>query len=112
VDKTMMLLDLILGAVNGTDFINHPWNTTFSPYTDLFSAGFYLIPLCFIAAALYMKTHNAVAVSSFIWASGLLLVSGSLFMNYPEMALVFIIFTSLGFIGTILGIYYNKKYWG
>jgi hypothetical protein len=110
VDKKMWWIGLVLGAINGTDFINHPWNTTFGPYTNLFSAGFYLIPLCFIAAALYLKTHNGIAVSCFIWGSGLLLVSASMFANYPEMALVFLIFTAAGLVGTFLGVYLNTKW--
>ena len=96
-------------AINGSDLINNPWNTTFLAYTNLLGAGAYIIPLVFIAIALYMKTHNAIAVSSFIWVSGLLLVSGSIFASHPEMAFVFLIFTAFGFVGTFLGIYFNKR---
>ena len=99
------MIGLLFGAINGTDFINNPWNTTFSPYTNLLGAGFYLIPLCFIAAALYVKTHNGVAVSVFIWVSGLLLASGSIFMDYPQMGFVFLVFTVMGMIGTFLAVY-------
>jgi len=97
-------------AINGSDLINHPWNTTFLAYTNLLGPGVYLIVLCFIAAALYMKTKNAIAVTSFIWVSGLLLGSGGLFFTYPEMAIVFYIFAAFGFVGTFLGIYFNKKF--
>lgn len=75
----------------------------------MFSAGFYLIPLSFIALALYMKTRNPVLASSFIWASGLLLASGSIFASYPEMAFVFFIFTAVGIVGVILSVFFMKK---
>ena len=104
------MMDFILGAINGSDFINNPWNITFSPYTNLLGAGFYLIPICFIAAALYVKTHNGVAVGTFIWVSGLLLASGSMFMNYPQMGYVFLLFTVAGMVGTFLAVYFNKKF--
>ena len=100
----------MLLAINGSEFVNNPWNLTFQAYTNLLGPGAFLIVLCFIAAALYMKTHNAIAVSCFIWVSGLLLVGGGLFTNYPEMAFVFLIFTAVGFVGTFLGVYFNRKF--
>jgi hypothetical protein len=104
------LLNFVLNVVNGSDFINNPWNVTFSPYTDLLTAGFYLIPLCFIAAALYMKTRNGIAVTTFILGSGLLLVSGSIFLNYPEMARVFLVFAAAGMVGTFIAVFINVKW--
>lgn len=101
---------MLLGALNGTDFIYHPWNTTFAAYTDLIGPLFYIIVLCFIAVALYIKTHNATAVGSFLWIGGILLVSGSIFINAPEMAMVFTIFTALALAGTFLSIYFGRKY--
>lgn len=103
------MINWLIMIINGTDFINHPWNTTFGAYTDLFSAGFYLIPISFIAIALYVKTHNPVLVSSFIWASGLLLAGGSIFTGYPEMAFVFFIFTVMGIAGVIISLYFMNK---
>jgi len=105
-----MWFNIILAAINGSDFINNPWNTTFGPYTDLLGAGFYLVPICFIAAALYVKTHNGVAVGTFLWVSGILLSSGSIFLNYPQMGFLFLIFTVVSMIGTFLAIYFNKKF--
>jgi len=100
---------MIIFRINGTDFINHPWNTTVSPFVDLLGNGFYLIPLSFIAVALYMKTRNFVLVSAFILASSILLVSGSIFANYPEMASVYTIFIAFGIVGVVLGLYFDIR---
>jgi len=99
----------LLGAINGTDFIDNPWNTTFKVFTDLLGAGFYLVPLSFIAVALYVKTRNPTTVSAFIWASGILMASGSIFMDYPEMAIAYSIFTAFGIVGVILSVFFMKK---
>ena len=96
-------------AINGTDLVDNPFDTIFDCFTDLFGNGFFLIPLTFIAVALYMKTRNPVLVSAFIWGSGLLLASGNMFMNYPEMALVYGLFTAIGIVGVILGLVFNRK---
>lgn len=106
------MLGSILMAINGSDFINNPWNTTFAPYTDLLGASFYLIPLSFIAAALYMRTHNGLAVSCFIWISGIFLVSGSILAEWPEAGLIFLIFAAAGWVGTGVAIFMNKKFYG
>jgi len=95
--------------LNGTDLINHPFNTTFKAYTDLLGSGFWLIPISFIAVALYVKTRNPVMVGVFLVGSGLLLSGGNLFASNPQMALVFTIFTVLSFVGLIASIYFIKK---
>ena len=96
-------------VINGSDFINNPWNITVKAFTDLFGSGFYLIPISFIAVALYLKTRNPVTVSAFLLGSGILLSSGSIFMDYPEMGFVYTIFTILGLVGLILSIYFTSK---
>lgn len=100
---------MITFAINGTDLINNPFNTTVSAFVNLLGNGFYLIPLTFIAAALYMKTRNFVMVSAFILASSILLVSGSIFANYPEMAGVYAIFIAFGIAGVVLGLYFDLR---
>ena len=51
-------------------------------------------------------------VSVFIWVSGMILVSGSIFAEWPEAAYVFLIFTAMGMIGTFIGVYMNRKFYG
>ena len=94
--------------INGSDIINHPWNTTFKTFTDLLGASFWLIPLSFITVALFVKTRNPVAVSGFMIASGLILGSGNIFVSNPQMAYVYWIFAALGVVGIILGIFFHK----
>ena len=96
-------------AVNGTDFISSPWNTIVDAFTDLLGNGFYVVPLSFIAVALYVKTRNATLVSCFILASGLLLASGNMFLDHPEMEVVYILFTVCGIVGTVLSLYFNWR---
>ena len=96
-------------AINGSDLIDNPWNTTFSTFTDQLGSAFWLIPVSFIAAALYIRTRNTVLVSAYMIASGLLLAGGNIFMGAPEMMYVYIIFTVLGLVGLILGIFFIKK---
>lgn len=100
---------------NGSDLINEPWNTTFSPYTDLFDnlvggagALFYLFPLSFIAIALYVKTRDPVVVSMFMLASGALCSGGSIWIGAIEMSLVFTIFAALGLAGLFISLFFKK----
>jgi len=95
--------------INGSELIDNPMDTIFSPYIDLLGGSFWLFPLTFIAIALYIKTRDVVIVSAFMIASGLLLSGGSMFSSYPEVALGYLIFTGLGFVGLILGIFFMRK---
>jgi len=95
--------------INGSELIDNPFTTIFSSFTDLLGTGFYLIPLSFICVALYVKTRNAVTVSAFMIGSGLLLSGGTMFSAYPEMALVYLLFTGLGFVGLIVGIFFMRR---
>jgi len=96
-------------AINGSDLVNNPWNTTFSAYTELLGNAFWLFPLSFIAIALYIKTRNPTLVSSYMLASGILLASGQMFMGNPEMVLVYIIFAVLGLVGILLDVFFLKN---
>jgi len=96
-------------AINGTDLLNDPWGTTFSPFTDILGTGFWLIPISFIALALYVKTRDTTVASVWLLASTLILGSGNLFTGQPEMAFIFFIFTTMGIIGVIVSIYFMRK---
>ena len=96
-------------AINGSELIDNPWDTIFSTFTDQLGNSFWLVPVSFIAVALYIKTRNPVLVSAYMIASGLLLASGNIFLGSPEMMYVYIIFSVLGLVGLILGIFFIKK---
>jgi len=106
VDKNM--------ALNGTEFINNPWNTTFSPWTDLFNnmVGngnvFYLFPLIILTIGVYIKTQSATMTSLFMIATGALCGTGSFFTGASTIALMFVIFTAIGFVGLFIGIIFQR----
>ena len=101
-------------AINGTDWFNNPWNTTFSPFTDFFEDAtgvgntFYLLPLIVLTFGIYIHTKDAVMASMFMIASGALLSSSSLFAGAVELVPVFVIFTAIGFVGLFIGIVFHK----
>ena len=101
--KNMLNLIYILltAALNGTNFINNSWNVTWSPYTDLFGGGFFLIPVSFIGAALFMKTRDPAVLGLYMIGTGILLSAGGLFTGFGEGITVYIIFTALG-IGALI----------
>ena len=95
--------------VNGSEIIDKPWDTIFSPFTDLLSNGFWLIPIGFIGVALYVKTHNLTATGVWLTISSLLLASGNIYTGFPELAFVYLIFTVIGIMGIVVDIYFMRK---
>ena len=96
-------------AVNGSELINQPFDTIFSPFTNLLGSGFFLLPLTFIAIALYIKTREPAVVSMFMLASGGLLSGGSIFTGYTAMGLAYTLFAGAGLIGLFLSIYFMRR---
>jgi len=97
VDKKMGLGWILLtAALNGTTLINDTWNTVWSPFVDLFGGGFFLIPVSFIGAALFMKTKDPAIIGMYMIGTGALLSAGGLFTGFGEGITVYIIFTALG----------------
>jgi len=96
-------------AINGTDLLNNPWETVFSPFTGYLGHGFWLVPISFIAIALYVKTRDTTAASVWLLASTLILGSSNLFTGQPEMAFIYYVFTTLGIVGVIVSIYFMKR---
>lgn len=95
--------------LNGSELLDDPFNTIFSPFTDILSTGFWLIPLTFITIALYVKTRDVTTVSMFMIASGILLSAGTIFSEYPEMAFLYMIFTTFGIVGVIVSIFFHRE---
>jgi hypothetical protein len=91
-----MIKTLFTAALNGTNFTHHMWNTTWSPYVDLFGSGFFLIPVSFIGAALFMKTRDPAIISIYMITTGILLSAGGLFTGFTGGIGMYIIFTSIG----------------
>ena len=106
VDKTM---------INFTEWINNPFNVTFSPYTDFFrdkigvGAAFWLIPVIVLTFAVYVKTENPVMAAVFMIGSGALLSAGHIFTGNTEMGIIFTVFTALGITGLVASLLYRER---
>jgi hypothetical protein len=102
-------------ALNGTEWRNAPWNTTFSPYTDMFAEifgngnVFYLIPLIVLAFGIYIKTENPVMAATFIMASGGIFAMGSFAAGLPELSMMFTIFVAMGITIIVASIIFQKR---
>jgi len=95
-------------AFNGSELLDQPWETLFSVFTDILGYAFYLIPISFIAIALYIKTKT-VAVSG-IWMLATTLMIGSIiFTQFPVMGLIYYIIAGVSFTGIIASIYLEVK---
>lgn len=94
--------------LNGSEFLDNPWDTIWSPFTDILSGGIWLVFIGFIAVALFVKTRNITVVSVWLMGSTLLVGTG-LFGSYPDLAFVYYAFTVLGLVGTIVSIFFMKE---
>lgn len=103
------MIKKLLYDFNATDIVHKPIETMSSPFTNILGSAFWLIPIGFIAVALYVKTKTPVVSSVWIIGSCLLLGSGNLFSTAPEMSQVFFLFAILGFVGLFVSMYMMKK---
>ena len=99
---------MMIMGINGSELINNPWDTIWSPFTNIFGASFWLIPIGIIAAALFMKTRE-VTVSSVWLIVSCLLIGSSVYTEYPEIGFIYYVFTVIGVIGTIVSLYFMKE---
>lgn len=102
-------------ALNGSELVNNPWNTTWSPWTNLFhdmvgsGALFWLVPLTVLTLGIYVKTQNPVMTTAFMVGSGALLAGGSIFTGSPEMSIAFTIFTAIGLTGLFASVLFQRR---
>lgn len=94
---------------NGSEIIDEPFDTLFAPFTDLLGNVFWLAPITFLALALYIKTRNMVSVFAFIIGACSLLSAGNMFINNPEMAFVYFMFSMLAVVGLILSVLFIRR---
>jgi len=102
--------------LNMTEFMENPWNTIYSPFTDFFQTyigvgnAFWLFLLVVFTVGIYIKTEgNAIMASMFMIASGAILGSANVFANQPEMSFAFYIFSAFGFAALFISIIYQNK---
>lgn len=102
-------------SLNGSEFINDPFNTSFSPFTEFFeNLGmngmlFFLFPLVILVLAVYVKTQDPVVAAMAMIVSGLLLGSGGIFIGSGDVALVFYIFAALGVAAVMLSVFFQRR---
>lgn len=94
---------------NGTDLINHPFNTTFSPYTHLFGMAFFIIPIAFIGAALFMKTKDVALVSIYFIMMSAFLLIGSAYVGAMGASVIFAIVAILGIAALLYNVFYGGR---
>ena len=94
---------------NASDLVNQPWNATFSPYVSLLTEGWLLIPICFIGAALFMKSRDPVLLSMYMITTGALFTAGGIFVNNVAMVPVFIIFAGIGFAVLLFNLFFGGR---
>lgn len=101
--------------INGSEFTENPWNTTFSPFTDLFNsflegAGvlFFLFPITVIAIALFVKTREPVMVSMYLIVAGALFSAGGLFTGSTEMQLVYVVVSAIGIVSLFISLFFKR----
>jgi len=90
--------------INVTDFLANPFNTTFSPYTNLMGNLFFLIPFSVIGTALFVKTRSPMMVGMYLIAGGGLLGSVNIYYGAMQMVFVNILIIAFGFVWLFLGL--------
>ena len=102
-------------ALNGSLFINDPFNTSYQPWINLFESItgngylFFLFPVIVLTLALLYKTKKPEAASLFMIASGSLLSGGGIFVGSPDMVIAFTVFTAFGFVSLFASIIFMKR---
>ena len=95
-------------SINGSEFIDNPWDTIWSPFTSVFGGAFWLIPIGIIAAALFMKTREVTVTSVWLIVS-CLLVGSSVFAEHPEIGFIYYAFAIMGLVGTVVSLFFMEK---
>ena len=102
-------------VLNGTEWRNAPWNTTFSPYTDMFNGIFgngnifYIIPIIVLAFGIYMKTENPVMASMFLMGASGIFAMGTMLSGLTELSMMFTVFTAIGITIVVASIVFQKR---
>jgi hypothetical protein len=96
-------------AFNGSDLINEPFNTTFQAYTHFFGMAFFIIPIAFIGAALFLKTRDTALLAAYFIISSAFLMVGSAFVGDEQASVIFALITAIS-IGTLMySVFYGGK---
>jgi len=101
---------LSLFVINGSDIVNQPWNTTFSPYIHLFGQGWLVIPVTFIGGALMIKYREPTVLSVYMILSGSLLLASSIMTDtFPGIVIIYMLITVLGIAYLLYSSFYGRS---
>lgn len=95
-------------SFNGSELIDNPFNEFSSVFTDIIGLSFFLIPISFIAIAIYIKTRTVAASGVWLIASTLM-VGTAIFTEYPAVGFIYYLFTVISFVGVIVSIYLESR---
>ena len=100
---------LSLFAINGSDLINQPYNTTFFTYMRVLGQGWIILPFAFIGGALYMKTRDTALISIYMISIGAFIGAGSAWAGFTGAALLFFIMAALGIATLMYNVFYGGR---
>ena len=94
---------------NASHLITQPFNTTFSAYTNLFGMAFFLIPVAFIGAALFIKTKDITLTSIYFIMMSAFLLMGAAYYNALGAAMIFGIVAIFGIATLLYNVFYGGR---
>lgn len=100
---------LTLLAINGSDLLNQPYNTTFYTYIRVLGQGWIIVPFAFIGAALFVKTRDTALVSIYLIAIGAFIGAGSAWAGFTGAALLFFLFAAIGIAALMYNVFYGGR---
>lgn len=103
-----VIREWIIMPINMSDFLNNPFNTTMSTYTNLMGNLFFLIPFSVIGTALFLKTRNPSMIAMYLIGGGALLSGVNMYYGAMQMAVLYIFIVAFGFVWLFLGLVFDR----
>lgn len=96
-------------AINGSDLITTPYNTTFHAYIRVLGQGWIILPFAFIGAALFVKTRDTALIAIYMIMIGAFIGTGSAWYGFTGAALLFFIMAALGIATLMYNVFYGGR---
>ena len=103
-------------ALNGSDLINEPWNTSLQPFHQLWEEvtghpeTLWVYIFVMLTFAVFMTTErNGMATSIFMITAGSIMTTGNIFVGSGPMTIIFTIFTGIGFASMFISLYLQRR---
>lgn len=105
-----------LPSLNGTEFLNNPWNYSLSPWHQIFETvtGHGEVLWLFIVVVLTFGVYiisdkHPLYTGMFMVSVGSIFASANIFLGNPIMAVLFTIFTGIGIASILISIYFQRR---